>query len=110
MYGCGSCKNQNTDLCESCVIAKSNLIPSNWQTLEHEHKKDNVNHPSHYCTGAIEVIEYIEDKLPQEALQGYFVGNIIKYISRYKHKNGLEDLKKAAWYLDRMIKNMEKII
>jgi hypothetical protein len=69
---------------------------------------DSVNHPAHYTTGNIEVIEYIEDKLSLEGLQGYFVGNIIKYISRYRHKNGVEDLKKARWYLDRMIKNMER--
>lgn len=69
---------------------------------------DNVNHPKHYTTGKIETIEYIEDKLSPEQLEGYFAGNIIKYLSRYKHKNGVEDLKKARWYLDRLIKNLEK--
>ncbi len=66
---------------------------------------DTVNHPKHYTAGKIEVIEYIEDQLSSEELQGYFVGNIIKYLSRHKHKGGIEDLKKARWYLDRMIKN-----
>lgn len=69
---------------------------------------DVVDHPSHYTTGKIETIEYIEDKLTLEMLEGYFIGNIIKYVSRYRHKNGVEDLKKARWYLDRMIKNLEK--
>lgn len=69
---------------------------------------DNViNHPSHYTQGKYEVIDYIEDKLSKEELQGYCVGNVLKYISRFKHKNGLEDLKKAEWYLNRLITNME---
>ena len=68
---------------------------------------DNVNHPNHYTQGKYEVIDYIEDKLSKEELQGYCVGNVLKYVSRFKHKNGLEDLKKAEWYLNRLIKNME---
>ena len=66
-----------------------------------------VNHPSHYTQGKYEVIDYIEDKLSKEELQGYCVGNVLKYVSRFKHKNGLEDLKKAEWYLNRLITNME---
>lgn len=69
---------------------------------------NNVDHPPHYTTGKIETIDYIEDKLTEEMLEGYFVGNILKYLSRYKHKNGIEDLKKARWYLDRMIGRMKK--
>ena len=68
---------------------------------------DNVNHPAHYNTGKIEVINYIKDKLNYEEFTGYLTGNIIKYISRYKHKNGLEDLKKAQWYLNYLINYME---
>lgn len=68
---------------------------------------DSVNHPSHYTQGKYEVIDYIEDKLSKEELQGYCVGNVLKYVSRFKHKNGLEDLKKAEWYLNRLITNME---
>ena len=64
---------------------------------------DNINHPSHYNTGKIEVINYIKDKLTYEEFTGYLTGNIIKYISRYKHKNGIEDLQKAEWYLNYLI-------
>lgn len=82
----------------------------NWKEriMEIEEKQDKVEHPPHYTTGTIETIEYIEDKLTPEMLQGYFAGNIIKYVSRYRYKNGVEDLKKARWYLDRMIKKLEK--
>ena len=67
--------------------------------------KDNVNHPSHYTQGAIECIDAIK-----EATKGLFgieavcTANIIKYVWRWKFKNGVEDLRKAAWYLQRLIK------
>jgi len=58
---------------------------------------DKIN-PPHYQQGQIEVIDYILD-------QGfdYLEGNIIKYVSRYKYKNGVEDLNKALWYLNKLI-------
>ena len=59
---------------------------------------DSVNHPSHYNTGSIEVIDAIEDWQ-----LGFHAGNVVKYVARYRHKNGIEDLKKAAWYLNRLI-------
>lgn len=71
-----------------------------------ESQTDAVNHPSHYTSGKIEVIEYIEDRLTPEQLEGYYVGNILKYLSRYRLKNGAEDLKKAQ--LDRLISIKEK--
>ena len=43
-----------------------------------------------------------------EEYRGYIKGQVIKYITRERHKNGLEDLKKARWYLDRLIKKLEK--
>ena len=68
---------------------------------------DNVNHPGHYTSGKIEVIKIIEDQLTSEEYRGYIKGQVIKYITRERYKNGLEDLKKARWYLDRLIKKME---
>lgn len=68
---------------------------------------DKVNHPSHYNTGEYEVIDYIQDKLTSEQFEGYCVGNILKYVSRYQHKNGVEDIKKAVWYASRMVSSME---
>lgn len=63
---------------------------------------DNVNHPSHYNTGSMEVIDAI-DGLDL----GFEAGNILKYVARYKHKNGIEDLRKAAWYLNHLIEKEE---
>lgn len=68
---------------------------------------DNINHPSHYTYGAIETIDYIKQVVGEEGFKGYCLGNILKYISRAEHKNGIEDYKKAMWYLERLIKEIE---
>ena len=65
-----------------------------------------MNHPSHYTQGRFEVIDVIEDSLTDDGFEGYCVGNIMKYVMRYRHKNGLEDLKKARWYLERLIERV----
>lgn len=67
-------------------------------------KFDKINHPPYYIKGKIEVIDFIEDQN-----FGYHIGNSVKYLCRYKYKNGLEDLRKAKWYLDRFIKINEKV-
>ena len=72
-------------------------------------KDDKVNHPSHYTFGEIEVIDYIRDKMTPDEFQGYCMGNILKYISRHKHKNGVEDLKKARVYLGWLIESEEHL-
>lgn len=63
---------------------------------------DNIN-PDHYKAGGIETIEFIKVKLTPEQYKGYLLGNVMKYTSRFQHKNGLEDLKKSRWYLERLI-------
>jgi Protein of unknwon function (DUF3310) len=63
---------------------------------------DNVNHPSHYKSGGIETIDFIEAKKLD-----YHLGNVVKYITRSDLKgNKLEDLQKAQWYLNRAISNL----
>lgn len=69
---------------------------------------DVVNHPKHYTQGAIETIDYMESALTAEEFCGGCKMNVLKYVSREKHKNGIEDLKKARWYLDRLISYLEK--
>lgn len=69
---------------------------------------DNVSHPSHYCQGGIECIKAIEASMTPEEFQGYCKGNVMKYIWRFREKNGLEDLKKAQVYLGWMIESKEK--
>lgn len=73
-------------------------------------ERDNVNSPAHYGQGEIECIEYIFDFLSDEEIIGYLRGNIAKYLHRWRYKNGIEDLRKADWYLNRLIEHKEKII
>ena len=63
---------------------------------------DSVNHPSHYTDGKIECIDAIESSMSKEAFLGYCKGNILKYIWRYEHKGGVESLKKAMWYINKL--------
>lgn len=64
---------------------------------------DNVNSPNHYSSQSIECIVAMEAMLSPEEFIGYLRGNIFKYQWRYKQKNGLEDLKKAQWYQNKLI-------
>ena len=73
-----------------------------WKELVSEFDSDMVNHPPHYGTGKIECIDYIEDFLTEEEWIGYLRGNIAKYLHRWRYKSGLQDLEKAAWYMDRL--------
>tara|TARA_R100000808_G_C2023511_1_gene70612 strand:+ start:58 stop:444 length:387 start_codon:yes stop_codon:yes gene_type:complete len=67
-----------------------------------EEPKDNVNHPPHYNKGGLEAIDYIQQQLG-DGFSDYLEGNVTKYLHRYKYKNGVEDLKKAEWYLKKLI-------
>lgn len=73
-------------------------------------QNDNVNHPQHYKAAngleAIDVIEAFTSDL--SGFEATHTGNALKYLLRWKRKNGLEDLKKARWYLDRLIEKMEQ--
>jgi len=68
---------------------------------------DVVNHPPHYTEGGIECIEAIEAQLTAEEYRGYLKGNCIKYLWRERHKGSVESLKKAQWYLKRLIQYLE---
>jgi hypothetical protein len=71
---------------------------------------DVVNSPPHYKSGGIEAIEGIEASMEPEAYAGYLKGSVTKYLWRYEKKGKpLEDLKKARWFLDRLIAAQEKV-
>lgn len=73
--------------------------------------EDEINSPAHYNTGSTETIDLIRESMGLEEFLGYLKGNILKYVSRYrhKHKEPVKDLKKAAWYLDKLISTMGEI-
>lgn len=69
---------------------------------------DVVNHPSHYTKGRIECIDAIDSATAgKSGIEAVCVANVIKYLFRYEEKNGLEDVKKAQWYLNKLISEME---
>lgn len=116
---CSNCGNKNTTECIDCVAFASSyegdtlLAPSKWCQIDTKsvtNGTDIVNHPPHYKSKlgleTIDVIEaFTEDLTGYEAVD---TGNVIKYICRWKKKNGLQDLKKAQWYLNRLIKKLEE--
>jgi hypothetical protein len=65
---------------------------------------DNVNHPSHYTQGKVECIDAL-DAATQGlvGMEAVCTANAIKYLWRWKHKNGTEDLKKAQWYINKLL-------
>jgi len=71
---------------------------------------DAVQRPLHYNTGSIECITAIEASMSSLEFQGYCKGNCIKYLWRYQYKGKpLEDLQKALWYLEKLIKTQEEL-
>ena len=70
---------------------------------------DNVNKPSHYISeSGIEALDVIDAfKACPEYKTGFFWGNVVKYVLRFHKKNGIEDLKKAEFYLKRLIEELE---
>jgi hypothetical protein len=81
------------------------VCPVPWATKPYrpELQPDLVNHPPHYTDGGIECIDAIEAQLTPEEYRGYLKGNIAKYAWRERHKGGTESLKKARFYLNRLI-------
>ncbi|RQW65876.1 DUF3310 domain-containing protein [Listeria sp. SHR_NRA_18] len=96
---------------ETCIKKEGNKITYATCSYFNAYKiikykaNDTVNNPSHYNTGGIETLDYIKAKVKD--YPSYAVGNIMKYITRYEHKNGIEDLKKAQFYLNDLIEWME---
>lgn len=70
-------------------------------------KNDPVN-PNHYKNGKMDAITIMQNTLTEEEFKGFCKGLIIKYIYRADSKNGIEDYKKAQWYLNKLIKTLEK--
>ena len=69
---------------------------------------DKVNHPSHYTGGKVECIDALEAATKDLiGIQAVCTANAIKYLWRWKRKNGREDLEKAKWYIDRLLKEVQ---
>ena len=74
-----------------------------------EQNADMVNHPFHYTQGGIECIDALKAAtVSKTGIEAVCTANAIKYLWRYEEKNGIEDVKKARWYIDRLIKELEE--
>lgn len=84
--------------------------PSTGEAVENDGgdaKTDHVNRPAHYTSGGIECIDAMQAAFGVEAVKDFCLCNAFKYLWRHRNKNGVEDLKKARWYLNRLITEME---
>lgn len=71
--------------------------------FEQIEEHDVVNHPNHYQTGKYNCIEVMEEALGKEVVKDFCLCNAFKYIYRHKRKNGLEDIKKAQYYINKYV-------
>lgn len=78
------------------------------QMLDSECLADNINHPSHYKTCKFECIDIMLETQGIEAVKNFCICNAFKYLYRHKNKNGVEDIKKAIWYLNTYISMEDK--
>ena len=70
---------------------------------------DMVNHPQHYTQGSIECIDALKAAtVGKRGIEAVCVANVIKYLWRYEEKNGIEDIRKAKWYIERLLKELEE--
>ena len=111
---CMNCRNFVTTDPPGCLKNKivygiSHYPCSSWEQDKRlsEDNHNAVQHPNHY-TGNIECIDYIRDKLTADGFTDFCIGNVIKYISRWRKKDGVQDLKKAAVYMGWAIEQEEK--
>ena len=74
-----------------------------------ENVPDMVNHPQHYTQGGIECIDALKAAtVGKRGIEAVCVANVIKYLWRYEEKNGIEDVRKAKWYIERLLKELEE--
>lgn len=113
---CVNCINKSllfsVEPCKSCVNngGKKNSFTSLKDVAPSVNEKpvnDNVNHPSHYETGSFECIDVMLETQGKEAVKNFCLCNAFKYIYRHNNKNGLEDIQKAKWYIDKYIELSE---
>lgn len=115
---CKTCKHNKQGVCHFGNIAGGHPcgdIMEYWELADgfnadvlhdDETEHDAVNSPAHYTSGGIECIDCIKAALGENFI-GFLIGNVIKYCYRYRNKNGVEDLRKSAKYLEWAIKELE---
>ena len=101
------------DMLNKCYNWYKEINPASCENAEDsccgkESNVDMVNHPVHYTQGGIECIDALKAAtVSKTGIEAVCTANAIKYLWRYEEKNGIEDVKKARWYIDRLIKELE---
>lgn len=99
---------QYSAVCQACGHKWSYSVIPPPSSMPAKPPHDAVNHPTHY-TGKVECIDAIESATEGlDGIEAFCTGNAIKYAWRWKKKGGVEDLEKARWYLDRLIKKLNE--
>ena len=116
-YCCGKCPYNDTipdcrpslerDALEM-IKMQTGIIGIYEEAVANDDPHDTVNHPGHYNQGKVECIDAIEAATTGlEGIEAVCTGNAIKYLWRWKQKNGVEDLRKAEWYINRLLAERE---
>lgn len=101
---CYKCANFGTEKCKNCIAPFNHKTGETGRPSHYEEKPiDNVNHPSHYETGKFECIDVMLETQGVEAVKNFCICNAFKYLWRHNGKNGVEDIKKARWYIDKYL-------
>ena len=115
MRHCSPVFRENSNACEyfadakeiSDILREAETVPVVTERDETEH--DAVNSPSHYCQGGIECIEALKAATVNlKGIEAVCTANAIKYLWRWKEKNGTEDLNKSIWYIKRLIQEVSE--
>jgi hypothetical protein len=106
IVNCFNVTNEGSAFCERHQTGSKGYLGSDFYGKPvFKEKTDMVNHPPHYTSGNLEVIDILKDQLTPEEYEGFLKGNILKYTLRYRLKNGLQDLEKSEWYLKKLIEH-----
>lgn len=82
---------------------QGNSMPKTIKFVPFEDIDNDAINPNHYKSGNMECIDALAETLGSEGIKAFCKGNVIKYLWRYEKKNGVEDLRKAQWYLNKLI-------
>ena len=89
--------------------SEARLDSSHLNDAELNIEPDMVSHPKHYTQGGIECIDALKAAtVGKRGIEAVCVANVIKYLWRYEEKNGIEDVRKAKWYVERLLKELEE--
>ncbi len=97
--------NIESEFYKGCTVGGYSSCEKCWNR---EFVPDNVEHPQHYTSGNIECIDAMIETQGVEAVKNFCICNAFKYLWRHNKKNGVEDVKKAVWYLNKFLECEEK--